>query len=236
VTIVGTVLAAAGLNLGVLGLVAPNTTAEHGAEDSAPADPVAVSAEATAPINPEGLAQVEGETEDQVVALPLPEPADSAGSAPADETTPGSSDESSPDESVSSTARPGSQASVTAAQTAPQSSASGNDRSATTSAPTTAAPSARAPSTAAPTQQPSSTEFLTYELEGVATIIIALHDGDTLEFWSVARQPGWVSRVDDNKPTIVKVKFMRLSDGEEAEFVVKFDEDDRDELIVEMEH
>jgi hypothetical protein len=50
---------------------------------------------------------------------------------------------------------------------------------------------------------------------------VALHDGDRLEFWSAVKAPGWVSRVDDNGPGNVKVKFMRLSDGEEAEFEVK---------------
>ena len=238
VTIVGTVFAAAGLNLGVLGLVTPDTVVEHSAEVAAPAEPVAVSPEATAPVTPEGLAQADADAASQIVALPLPVPADTAGMSPGNETTQDSGDQLPSSEQVSSSAESTSQTPVAQTQTPTQSSpsTSGDNRPATTAAPTTAAPATTAaPTTDRPDPQPSSTEFLTYELEGVATIIIALHDGDTLEFWSVACQPGWVSRVDDNEPTKVKVKFMRLSDGEEAEFEVKFDEENRGELKVEME-
>jgi hypothetical protein len=62
---------------------------------------------------------------------------------------------------------------------------------------------------------------------------VALHDGNRLEFWSADKAPGWVSRVDDNGPQKVKVKFMRLSDGEEAEFVVRLNGDG--DLDVKME-
>jgi hypothetical protein len=74
---------------------------------------------------------------------------------------------------------------------------------------------------------------VTYEFDGIANIVVALHNGTRLEFWSAATEPGWVFRVDDNGPGKVKVKFMRLSDGEEAEFQVKLDDDG--DLDVKME-
>jgi hypothetical protein len=101
--------------------------------------------------------------------------------------------------------------------------------------PATQPPTTQPPPTQPPANQPpaTQTEYLTYEFDGIADIVIARHDGDRLEFWSVARAPGWVSRVDDNGPGKVKVKFMRLADGEEAEFEVKVGSDG--DLDVKME-
>lgn len=103
-------------------------------------------------------------------------------------------------------------------------------------------PQSSPPATQAPIPPPTSpstqppvvqTEYLTYEFDGIADIVVALHDGNRLHFWSAVKAPGWVSRVDDDGPDLVKLKFMRLSDGEEAEFEVRLTGDG--DLDVKME-
>lgn len=68
------------------------------------------------------------------------------------------------------------------------------------------------------------TEYLTYEFEGVATIIVALHDGQRLEFWSAIPAPGWAFMVEDDEHRKVKLKFRPKRGGDEAEWAVKFDD------------
>jgi len=77
------------------------------------------------------------------------------------------------------------------------------------------------------------TEYLTYEFDGVASVIVAFHDGKRLEFWSAIPEDGWVFRVDDNHDDLVKIKFRPLDGGDEAEFVVKLDDG---EIKVKKEH
>ncbi|MCP3991097.1 MAG: hypothetical protein GY724_18630 [Actinomycetia bacterium] len=238
VTIVGTVLAAAGLNVGVLGLVAPDTIVEQPAQLAAPAqDTVDAVQQTDVPAGPEGLGEPKGhDTPNKIVALALPRPAHTA----ADSQTPQGSTSTelatSPTGAASSPAS-GTASNASSTQAAPSDDDDDDDDDVTTTAPaSTAAPTTPTPTSGAPSTQTDSTEFLTYEFEGVATIIIALHDGDTLELWTVARQPGWVSRVEKDEPDKVKVKFMRLSDGNEAEFEVKFDKENEGELKVKMEH
>jgi len=98
----------------------------------------------------------------------------------------------------------------------------------TTAAPTTAPATSAdsATTTAAPvttSQTPASsapvTEYLTYEFEGVADLVIAYHQGQSLEFWSVTPEDGWAYQVEKNRPDHVEVKFRRVSGSEgEAKF------------------
>ncbi len=72
------------------------------------------------------------------------------------------------------------------------------------------------------------TEYLTYSFDGVATIVVALHDGDRLEFWSVNAENGWSYQVEKDNGRTVKIEFEKESDGEEeeAKFEVKFKDGD----------
>ena len=102
--------------------------------------------------------------------------------------------------------------------------------------PTTAAPTtAGAPTTPLPTPAPTtasppttagpSTEYLTYTFDGVAEIVIAHHDAETLEFWSVTPEAGWAFVVEKDSARKVEVKFRRVSGGEgEAKFVISIEE------------
>ena len=94
----------------------------------------------------------------------------------------------------------------------------------TTSAPTTQVPTTPAPTTAAPTtaQPESTTEYLYYSFSGVASqIVIAYHDGNTLEFWSASTESGWVFDVERNSPSVIEVKFFNTNSGDEAKFVIE---------------
>ncbi len=102
-----------------------------------------------------------------------------------------------------------------------------------TAAPTAPAPTLPPTTTVPPppttqpetTVPPSVTEYLTYTFDGVADIVIAFHDGQELEFWSVSPEPGWAYQVEKNKATIVEVKFRRMSGDEgEAKFELELKE------------
>ena len=90
-----------------------------------------------------------------------------------------------------------------------------------TAAPTTTPVVTTVPTTAAPipTTSAVTTEFLTYQFDGVATIVIAFHDGQALEFWSATPEPGWGYMVEKSESDEVELKFRRTSGGEgEAKF------------------
>ena len=245
--VAGTVITAVGLNLGVIGLngqdqtaVPTSDTADTGTTGAAPAiDPAAVGGNdglvmAVAPLanplaEPDGSGNPDAAVTSPVEAPPAPAATASTGTAP------------SPTAAVSPpslpAAAPGSQA-VTAPPQAPAPTTPPGTAAPTTAPPAPAAPApsvsptnSSAPATAV--QPATQTEYLSYEFAGIADVVVALHDGSRLEFWSVDRAPGWVSRVDDDGPRTVKVKFMRLSDGEEAEFVLELRGDGR--IDVKME-
>ncbi len=69
---------------------------------------------------------------------------------------------------------------------------------------------------------------MTYSFDGVATIVVALHDGARLEFWSVNAQSGWSYQVEKDDGRTVKIEFEKESgdDEEEAVFEVKIEDGD----------
>lgn len=87
--------------------------------------------------------------------------------------------------------------------------------------PTTQLPTSEAADNDLAPAAPRATEYITYEFDGVATVIVALHDGRNLEFWSATTAPGWVFRVDDDEASKVKIKFRPLDGGDEAEWELK---------------
>ena len=192
--IVGTVLAATGLNLGVLSL-------DEGIPAVETAEPVSVEPNTSTRPEAPGVPS-------STAALTPAAPDVSDASLP----TNGQSDD--PDRYVPESETGQDQ------EPEPSDAPTSTNPMPTGSQPTTTA--GLPPTAAAPTSTPETqTEYLTYDFTGIATIMVALHDGDRLEFWSVTTNPGWVYRVDDDGPNKVKVKFQRLSDGEEAEFEVK---------------
>lgn len=197
VTIVGTVLAAAGLNLGVLGLVAPDET---------PIEPT-VTAGPSVEVTPTDLvaAPASGVPPAGVTAASAPEAVAQGGA---------------PGAAAGSSSTTGATSTAPALPSAPQPTA------------TQPAPTARPTSTTWTGADAPTVEYLAYDFTGVATIYIELIGGRQLKYHSVVRESGWVSRVEDDSPNLVKVKFMRLSDGEEAEFQVRFIDG---ELKVKME-
>ncbi len=84
-----------------------------------------------------------------------------------------------------------------------------------------------------PETAPPITEYLTYEFRDVASIIIALHGGGGLQFWSAIPEAGWVFRVDDDRPDKVKITFRPADGGDEAKFEVK---SENGQLEVEQEY
>ncbi len=117
-----------------------------------------------------------------------------------------------------------------------------------TAPPPTAPPATAAPATAAPTLPPSTatpttaaptttagqtTEYLFYTFDGVAEIVVAYHDGQTLEFWSATTEDGWAFMVEKDSASHIEVKFRRVS-GREGE--AKFELIRKDgELVVKKE-
>ncbi|MDG2114024.1 MAG: hypothetical protein P8N02_15590 [Actinomycetota bacterium] len=97
----------------------------------------------------------------------------------------------------------------------------------TTAATPTAAPAS--PTTQAPTttQAPEvvATEYRYYSFSGVAsTIIVAIHGGSSLQFWSATAEPGWVYNVEKASGSEITVEFFRPADGDEGQFTAKLEE------------
>ena len=224
-----TAVVALSLNLGVLHL--DDATTAGGAQavaasagQSSPTTPVPPTE--SAPLDPTGLVSrpTVGDTNNRV---PVP-PAAGAYPAGAD----GGVGQAVPSAGQATPAA--SATSVTAIQAPPTPSvttvAAGEPSAAAPMPPTavTAPSDDRAPQTAAP-----AIEYLRYEFRGIASIIIARHGGGDLEFWSASPEPGWVFRVDDDRPDKVKITFRPADGGDEAEFEVK---SENGELKVEQEY
>lgn len=238
--ILATVISAAGLNYAVIGLNRSESSPVGAVEGAAAADAAQVALTAANEVTPVALASapVLAVAVETAGAAGQPEAASSSGdrsSAPipiasgaSDGAEAGDPDDRSSDhddvedhhdDHHSSTA-PNSLPSVTA----PPSSTTVTDS--TESSGTTAAPTAAVPTT-------TSTEYLDYEFEGIAEIVVALHDGRALELWSVSPEPGWVFLVEDRGPREVKIKFRPAEGGEEAEFEVALE---HGRLEVKREH
>lgn len=87
-----------------------------------------------------------------------------------------------------------------------------------------AAPAAGTPTTGAPATAPvSSTEYKYYSFPGVApTIVIALHDGNKMEFWSASPAAGWGFFVEKATGSVIEIGFETTSGPEqEGEFVAR---------------
>ena len=214
--IAGTIVAAAGLNLGVMSLGKPESTTEVIVADEAPAAPdeaTITSAEpAPASVAPAPGSEAQPATSAGIDSRPVDSESDEEYEEYED------SDESS---SEDDDPQPTTTSSLSPTVTTPTS---------TVGEPT----ASESPTTSeTPTSEAAvSTEFLTYEFQAIATIIIALHDGMQLEFWSAMPEPGVVYQVERDQPDKIKVKFLRLANGQESEFEVKFKDG---ELDVKME-
>ncbi len=203
--IIGTIGAAVGLNLSVMSLGEP---------------PATVAAQSDAPVESEVLAAGAENGQD---------------GAPLDAATPGGAAAELPmADSASSTEVPATQVPATGAPADPTATTKVADPTATgippTSAPagTAAATSTstpRPPATAttgptpkpSPTTAPGETEFLYYEWAGIASqIVIAVHDGTSLEFWSVTPASGWQARVLTDSPSRVSIRFRPAGEGDEG--------------------
>lgn len=224
--LVATLATAAALNLAVMGL---GRSDDGAAAQTDPAEDVASLPEETS-----GISQVEL-TSAAVTPIAAPVPVLAVGVAsPTD--APTQSEPAAPTVAAAPTTEAPGTSALPATQDPTTSATRSTGASADTSVarptvPTTAAPTTPPtdrPSTSPTTVTPTTatvTEYLTYEFEGIASIIVALHDGERLEYWSVAPEPGWVFLVEDRGPREVKVKFRPAKGGEEAEFEVKFDGD-----------
>jgi len=217
--IAGTVATAAGLNLAVMGLDRTEANAAEPADEvvaaSVAAEVELTSAEIAPDIDPAARRLAAppvlavGLTASPSALTETPAPAPAAPVAPSTALTPTTADESptAPSAPETSSSRP-----LPSTQPTP-------------SPPTTGplATTASQPTTSPPTT-PVSTEYLTYEFDGVATVVVALHDGEGLEFWSVDVEEGWAFMVEDHGPRDVKIKFRPTGGGDEAEFEVKLDD------------
>jgi hypothetical protein len=241
----GTALTAAGLNLGVLALHDPEADVTAAASDEqvdlvalpAPAVALIASAQAAPPTPVTAAVAVVAVASEQSTAAEsvTDDRSTAAQSSPKrgyEDEDHGHGDDYDDDESehedddsittptmtATTARRPTTEPPVTAAQPTSGQSAS----------PSTVAPSTQPPATAAPPPAPTPTaapvtEYLTYEFEGIASIIIARHDGRSLEFWSVISEPGWAYLVEDRLGSTVKIKFRPVNGGDEAEFEAKLE-------------
>jgi hypothetical protein len=126
---------------------------------------------------------------------------------------------------------------ITSAQAQPSTSAT----SSTASTPTTS--TTPPPSLASPHATPPSTQYLTYAFDGIAEIVIALHDGERMEFWSVVPEPGWSFNVETQTDARIKIEFGFGHDDEDRDGYEDdgyeddddYDEHDEDEDEAEFE-
>ncbi|MDH3294247.1 MAG: hypothetical protein OER95_07985 [Acidimicrobiia bacterium] len=95
---------------------------------------------------------------------------------------------------------------------------------------TTSIPAAAPPETESSAAEPNrdeqqgSTRYVTYEFEGVASIVVALHGEERIEFWSATPERGWAFEVDEETGSHIKIKFRPSSGGDEAELVLWVDD------------
>ncbi len=109
---------------------------------------------------------------------------------------------------------------TTSTQAQPSTSATSSTASPST---TSTAPPTTVASTQAP---PPSTEYLTYTFDGIAEIVIALHDGERVEFWSVVPEPGWSFNVETQTAAKIKIEFGFGHDDEDDDYEDDDYEDD----------
>ena len=226
--ILATVVSAAGLNYAVIGLNRSEPSPVGATEAAAAVDPAQV-ALAAAEETPVALlsAPVLAVAAETAGVAGQPQPAassDDRSSAPIPVSTgtPGPIDKGAGeyDDDHDEEHHHDDQPSSTAPSPLPPATAPSSSTTATSAGPpaTTAVPVTTSPPTT------TSTDYLTYQFEGIAEIVVALHDGRTLEFWSVSPEPGWVFLVEDRGPREVTIKFRPAKGGEEAEFEVSFED------------
>jgi hypothetical protein len=69
-----------------------------------------------------------------------------------------------------------------------------------------------------------STEYVTDDWDGVANIEVAIHDGRWLELVTVEPVDGMTYRVEEERPTSVKIEFRPSGGGEEAEWRIHIED------------
>jgi len=65
------------------------------------------------------------------------------------------------------------------------------------------------------------TEYLSYEIEAIAIVTVAVHDGKELQFWSVEPEPGWSYQAEQDSVREVEIEFRRVAGGDETEVKLK---------------
>ncbi|MGI9646487.1 MAG: hypothetical protein ACR2O6_14370 [Ilumatobacteraceae bacterium] len=207
--------AAAGLNMGVLGLGSTDPSVEVAAAESASG--ASIAEQAAEPALPETVQL----TVDVPVVVDLPATTTAPARAPAASTA----------QTVAS-ATQSAQSGETETQPTPP----------TVGAPvTTTLPTTRAPATtqtAPATTSAPLIEYLYYDFPGVASqIVIADHGGSRLEFWSVTVVDGWSYRVEADSRDHVEIEFRRGGGDEEDEDEAKFEiTRESGELKIKREH
>ncbi len=226
----GTVAAAAGLNLAVMGLGRTEATVAPSMDDGAATAPTDAQVELTSTEVDPGPAALA-----PVLAVGLTAPGQ--GAAPGTAAAAADPPSVTPAPTTAVTTSPSDPAPITTGGE-PSASVEPSSAAAMPASPVGAAPtslstngasaspttSGHATTATSPSTVPVSTEYLTYEFEGVASIVVALHDGRRLEFWSVTAEDGWAFLVEDRGPTKVKIKFRPARGGDEAEFELTFDD------------
>ncbi len=203
--VVGIVGTAAGLNLSVMGIGSPLSLEQAVVSTAPPTEPEVLQVVVDVPVpDRPGAPEEQAESASEPVAVAA------AAVRPVATTPPATAAPAAPP--------------ATAATPAPTTAAPVAAVPATaTPAPTTAAtappPTTSPPATASPTTAVASTQYLSYTFDGIAEIVVAYHDGETLEFWSATTEDGWAFMVEKNSANHVEVKFRRVSGGEgEAKF------------------
>ena len=70
----------------------------------------------------------------------------------------------------------------------------------------------------------SSVTYPTYQMPGVADIVLAFADQATLTLWSVSAMTGWVYDVEHDGPNSVVVNFFNTQTNAEAEFQAELED------------
>ena len=73
------------------------------------------------------------------------------------------------------------------------------------------------------------TAYLTYPIEGVGEVVVALHGGAALEFWSANAHDGWGVEVKDDDADEIRVRFHAPDDDEadldDVDFRMRIDDE-----------
>lgn len=132
---------------------------------------------------------------------------------------------------------------ITSTQAQPSTSATSSTASTASTSTTSTTSTTPPPTLASPQATPPSTEYLTYTFDGIAEIVIALHDGERMEFWSVVPEPGWSFNVETQTDAKIKIEFGFGHDDEDDDYEdddyedddYEDDEHDEDEAEAEFE-